>query len=132
MDQIFQGLQYVVCFMDDILVSAPSAGEHLVVLDKVLSRPQQHGVRVKKTKGAFLCNAVEYLGFKMDENVRASDGEQGRSNCEGPCLNKHLRIVIFSGTFELLWKVCGKSFHIVAPTSQIVANQCKLGLVLTV
>lgn len=67
MDQILQGLQHVVCFMDDILVSAPSSEEHLVVLDKVLSQLQQYGIRVKKSKCEFLCNSVEYLGFKIDE-----------------------------------------------------------------
>ncbi len=67
MDQILQGLQHVVCFMDDILVSAPSSEEHLIVLDKVLSRLQQHGVKVKKSKCEFLCKSVEYLGFKIDE-----------------------------------------------------------------
>ncbi|KAG1941992.1 retrotransposable element [Pimephales promelas] len=67
MDQILQGLQNVVCFMDDILVSAPSPEEHLEVLDKVLSRLQQHGIRVKKSKCEFLCKSVEYLGFKIDE-----------------------------------------------------------------
>ncbi|KAL0151789.1 hypothetical protein M9458_052940 [Cirrhinus mrigala] len=67
MDQILQGLQNVVCFMDDILVSAPSSEEHLIVLEKVLSRLKQHGVKVKKSKCEFLCNSVEYLGFRIDE-----------------------------------------------------------------
>ncbi|KAI7789894.1 hypothetical protein IRJ41_014004, partial [Triplophysa rosa] len=67
MDQMLQGLPHVVCFMDDILVSAPTVDEHLIVLDKVLSRLQQYGVRVKKAKCEFLCSSVEYLGFKIDE-----------------------------------------------------------------
>ncbi len=50
MDQILQGLPHVVCFMDDILVSAPTVEEHLMGLDKVLSRLQQYGVRFNESK----------------------------------------------------------------------------------
>ncbi len=66
MDQILQGLPHVVCFMDDILVSAPTVEEHLMLLDKVLSWLQQYGVRLKESKCEFLCSSVEYLGFRID------------------------------------------------------------------
>ncbi|KAK6323267.1 hypothetical protein J4Q44_G00056060 [Coregonus suidteri] len=36
MDQILDGIDNVVCFMADILMSAPTMEEHLVVLDKVM------------------------------------------------------------------------------------------------
>ncbi|XP_036845205.1 uncharacterized protein K02A2.6-like [Oncorhynchus mykiss] len=54
MDQILDGIDHVVCFMDDILVSAPTIGEHLVVLDKVMSRLEKYGVRMKRSKCEFL------------------------------------------------------------------------------
>ncbi|XP_052327850.1 uncharacterized protein K02A2.6-like [Oncorhynchus keta] len=66
MDQILDGIDHVVCFMDDILVSAPTIGEHLVVLDKVMSRLEKYGVRMKRSKCEFLQDSVEYLGYKID------------------------------------------------------------------
>uniref|UniRef100_A0AAZ3NPL7 ribonuclease H n=1 Tax=Oncorhynchus tshawytscha TaxID=74940 RepID=A0AAZ3NPL7_ONCTS len=66
MDQILDGIDHVVCFMDDILVSAPTIGEHLVVLDKVMSRLEKYGVRMKRSKCEFLQDSVEYLGYTID------------------------------------------------------------------
>uniref|UniRef100_A0AAZ3QFN7 ribonuclease H n=1 Tax=Oncorhynchus tshawytscha TaxID=74940 RepID=A0AAZ3QFN7_ONCTS len=66
MDQILDGIDNVVCFMDDILVSAPTIGEHLVVLDKVMSRLEKYGVKMKHSKCEFLQDSVEYLGYKID------------------------------------------------------------------
>ncbi|XP_041434034.1 uncharacterized protein LOC121398794 [Xenopus laevis] len=48
MDQILQGIDHVVCFLDDILITGSSAEEHLALLDKVLSKlkaseVQDHG-----------------------------------------------------------------------------------------
>ncbi len=59
MDQILQGLPHVVCFTNDILVSAPTVEEHLMGLDKVLSRLQQYGVRLNESKCKFFCSSVE-------------------------------------------------------------------------
>ncbi|KAL1269150.1 hypothetical protein QQF64_031439 [Cirrhinus molitorella] len=61
MAQILQGLPHVVCFMDDILVSASTVEEHLMVLENVLSWLQQYGVRVKESKCEFLCSSIIHL-----------------------------------------------------------------------
>ncbi|RXN30206.1 Retrovirus-related Pol poly from transposon opus [Labeo rohita] len=67
-DQILQGIDNVVCFMDDILVSAPTEEAHLAVLDQVMARLEKHGLRMKLAKRAFLQDSVEYLGYRMDEH----------------------------------------------------------------
>lgn len=66
MDQILHGITNVVCFLDDILVTAPTMEEHIAVLDKVMSRLEDCGVRLKQSKCEFLKDSVEYLGFKID------------------------------------------------------------------
>uniref|UniRef100_H3B501 Uncharacterized protein n=1 Tax=Latimeria chalumnae TaxID=7897 RepID=H3B501_LATCH len=54
MDQILQGLNQVVWFLDDSLVTASTAEEHLAILDQVLARLQQYGVQVNRAKCQFL------------------------------------------------------------------------------
>lgn len=66
MDQILHGMDKVVCFMDDILVSAPTKEEHLKILDQVMTRLERYGVRIKQSKCAFLQDSVEYLGYRID------------------------------------------------------------------
>ena len=65
MDAILQGFTYVICYLDDILITGPTDQEHLETLEEVLSRLKQHGIRLKN-KCQFLQDAVEYLGHQID------------------------------------------------------------------
>ena len=63
---MLQDLPKTICYLDDILVSGATKDEHLQNLEKVLQRLEQHNIRAKKTKCAFLCSTVEYLGHRID------------------------------------------------------------------
>ena len=67
MDTILQGVPGVICYLDDILVTGKSDGEHFHNLEEVLKRLQHHGVRLRKDKCHFLKESVEYLGHQIDE-----------------------------------------------------------------
>ena len=74
MDQILQGIDGVLCFLDDILVSGKTEKEHLEYLQKVLQRLQEHGLCVKKSKCSFMKTSVCYLGHCIDADcIHATD-----------------------------------------------------------
>ena len=76
MDQILQDLDGVICYLDDILVSGKSENEHLEILQKVLERLKEHGIRVKKSKCAFMKASVQYLGHIIDaDGLHATDSK---------------------------------------------------------
>ena len=62
MDSILNGIPFVICYLDDILVSGRTDDEHLKNLEEVLRRLQFHGLRLKKDKCGFLQKSVEYVG----------------------------------------------------------------------
>ena len=62
MDNLLQGLNNVVVYIDDILITGKSNEEHLSTLDKVLSRLEKAGVRLKRKKCIFMAPDVVYLG----------------------------------------------------------------------
>ena len=66
MDTVLQGLPNAICYLDDILVSGATKEEHLHNLEMVLQRLEQYNIRAKKAKCAFMCDAVEYLGHRID------------------------------------------------------------------
>jgi transposase InsO family protein len=66
MDMILQGMEGVICYIDDILVTRATTDEHLQRLKGVLQRLQEHGLRLKKNKCSFLQKSVEYLGHRVD------------------------------------------------------------------
>lgn len=61
MSQILEGIEGVLCYFDDILISAPDRVTHNVRLQKVFTHLEKHGVRVKKHKCEFFKDSVEYL-----------------------------------------------------------------------
>ena len=66
MDTVLQGLPKVICYLDDILVSGATREEHLQNLENVLQRLQQYNIRAKRSKCAFMCESVDYLGDHID------------------------------------------------------------------
>ena len=74
MDTILQGLDGVICYIDDILVTGATPEEHLKNLEAVLKRLQEHGIRLKLEKCKFMQASVEYLGYRIDaEGLHATD-----------------------------------------------------------
>ena len=73
MDTVLQGIPFVICYLDDILVTGRLDEEHRKNLEEVLSRLQRHGIRLKKEKCRFFSKSVEYLGHVINaEGVHTS------------------------------------------------------------
>ncbi|XP_030850652.1 uncharacterized protein K02A2.6-like [Strongylocentrotus purpuratus] len=66
MDKILHGLKGVGCYLDDIIVTGSSDEEHASNLESVLKRLSQFGLRLKRSKCAFMQDSVEYLGHVVD------------------------------------------------------------------
>lgn len=54
--------EYSRCHISDIFIPGSSNSEHLNSLEQVLKWLQHHGVRLKKSKCAFMKPSVEYVG----------------------------------------------------------------------
>ena len=66
MDRILEGLEGVVCHMDDILVAGRNRSEHDERLVKVLDRLQSSGLTLNPEKCSFAQTRLEYLGQVID------------------------------------------------------------------
>jgi transposase InsO family protein len=63
---LLQGIESVVVYLDDILITGATEEEHLRTLDEVLSRLDKAGLRVKRSKCEFMRESVTYLGHRID------------------------------------------------------------------
>lgn len=64
---------FVLVFFDDILVYSPNLETHLVHLEKVFIKLQQHAHKVKGSKCSFGADQVEYLGHVVNAKGVAVD-----------------------------------------------------------
>ncbi|XP_018574611.2 uncharacterized protein K02A2.6-like [Anoplophora glabripennis] len=65
LEQLFQGMENVSNFIDDILVTGKDDEEHIRMLDNVLRKLQDAGLTVKADKCKFFQDELEYLGHKI-------------------------------------------------------------------
>jgi len=67
-DTILQGIDGVLVYQDDILVTGKSDEDHYLSLATVLQRLEDHGLRVKKKKCSFFVPSLTYLGHTIDSH----------------------------------------------------------------
>ena len=66
MKDLFNGLDYVRMYIDDLLITSnQSLEDHIKKLDKVLSKLKSTGFKVNAEKNFFTRKKLEYLDFKI-------------------------------------------------------------------
>jgi hypothetical protein len=65
MDQVFSGLEFMRCYIDDIIVFSTSQKKHRAHLTEVFVRLRLHGLKLHPGKCRFYCDHVEYLGHMI-------------------------------------------------------------------
>ena len=79
-------------------------------MKQVLQRLEQHGIQTRKSKCAFLCTAVEYLGLKgvtlhtLESKVKAV--------VEAPHPRDVQELHLFFRTSPLLWQILAKPLNL--------------------
>ncbi|CAB3371736.1 Hypothetical predicted protein [Cloeon dipterum] len=66
MDQMFDDLSFVFCYIDDILISSSSPAEHEEHLRKVLQRLDEYGLVLNPRKCVLGVESIEFLGYRVD------------------------------------------------------------------
>ena len=76
MDAILQGLEHVICYLDDILITGVTVEEHLQNQDMVLGQLKEHGVCLKRGKCSIWKLSVDYLGHHIDtQSIHTAPGK---------------------------------------------------------
>ena len=103
MDNLLQGIQGVVVYLDDVLIMGKTEQEHLATLDTVLSRLKMDGLRLKKTKYSFMTESVQYLGHMIDSKSLHPIAEKVTAIHEAPTPKECHPIESLPGTNNILW-----------------------------
>jgi len=105
MEGLLGDIPNVHVYLDDILVSGSSRSEHLLTLEKVLSRLEQSGMRLKESKCKFMLPSVEYLGHHISAQGIQPTEEKRRAIVNAPSpqdttqLKSFLGLVTYYGKF---------------------------------
>lgn len=75
MESLLSGMEGVIVFLDDILVTGQDEIEHLNILRKVLTILKNSGLNLSSSQSKFFQNSVEYLGNIIDEDCSHTSKE---------------------------------------------------------
>ena len=76
MDNLLNGFDFAVAYLDDILIKSQNVEEHKQHVHKVFERIQDYGFKVKESKCDFFMEKVKYLGHIIDKEGRRPDPER--------------------------------------------------------
>ena len=74
----------VIAYMDDLLIMTDTVEEHLQILDALLWRLRQVGLRISPTKAHFLESLVKYLGYIFDKDGVRADPKKMQASIKLP------------------------------------------------
>ena len=104
MDQILSGLEGVICYLDDILISGRSLEKHKENLTNVFKRLQQFDLRLKLTKCHFLEKEVEYLGHVINREGLHPSPKKVDGIAQAPAPKNSMELRAFLGSIQYYGK----------------------------
>ena len=118
-DYIFQIL---LVYLDDIIVYSNTFDEHIERLDRVFTRLQEHGLKLKPEKCKFLQHKVTYVGNQISSDGITTDPDKTRavSEWKPPTTVKELRL--FLGFCSYYRRFVKDFARIAGPLHQLVNN----------
>ena len=120
---MLEGLEGVVCLVDDVLVFGSNQGEHDARLSAVLQQLEKAGATLNKEKCVFHQTSVKFLGHVIDEDGIRADPEKtlAISNMEPPQSVSDLRR--FMGLVNQLGKFSSRIAEISQPLRGLLSNK---------
>ena len=125
MEQILQGLQGVACYLDDVLITGRNDQDHLEQIEAVLKRLHDRGLRLKRSKCAFMQHSVEYLGYQVDaEGLHTTTGKV-KATLDAPKPDDVKQLRSFLGLVNYYGRFLPNLATVAHPLNQLLCKDVK-------
>ena len=123
MNVLLEGLDGVVCLIDDVLIHGKDQEEHDARLRRVLERLDNANVTLNLEKCEFSKDSVKFLGYVVDRHGVRADPEKTSAICQmdAPCSVSELRR--FLGMVNQLGKFSPRISELTEPLRQLLSSK---------
>ena len=125
MENLLQGINGVCVYFDDILVTGSSSEDHLQNLDKVLTKIDEAGLRLKRSKCSFMMSKIEYLGHVIDEHGIHPTEDKVKAIQEAPRPKNVSELRSFIGILNYYGKFLSNLSSKLAPLYKLLQNHSR-------
>ena len=125
MRKVFENLENVTFYFDNILIYSKSWDEHLETIKKVLDRLRDHGLKLKPSKCKMGYSTLDYLGFKIGNSELRPQVDKINAilNLSEPKKKKDLRS--FLGLVSFYRKFVPNLASLTAPLSDLLKKEVR-------
>ena len=124
-ESLLQGVSNISVYIDDILASEM---EHLQTLEQVITRLEQAGMQLKKSKCTFLMNSMEYLDHCISVDGIRPSPERKQAVIEAPAPQNLEQLRSFLGLVNYYGKFLPNLANTLSPLYRLFAKECCLEL----
>ena len=123
MSRILDGLEGVVCLIDDILVFGKSQEEHNAWLQAVFKRLEEANVTLNGAKCEFNKSSIMFLGHVVDRNGIRPDPEKTTAILKMPAPQSVSEVGRFLGLVSQLGKFSSRIAEISQPLRELLQSR---------
>lgn len=120
MDSVFGDLDFVSCYLDDILIASRSAEEHLQHLATVLARLKKHQLLARETKCAFFMTEIKFLGYIFSAQGKSVDPSKTAALCQLPAPDTIMELQRWLGAVNYYSAFIPKFAEITVPLTDLL------------
>ncbi|KAK9872173.1 hypothetical protein WA026_016226 [Henosepilachna vigintioctopunctata] len=123
MDSLLQGLDGVIVFLDDILITGKDKSEHLIHLEQVLNILQNTGLKISKDKCSFFCDEICYLGFVINKFGLHPSENKIEAIAKAPIPQNTTQLKAFLGLINYYGQFVSKLSTILSPLYELLKSE---------
>ena len=120
MENILQGIPDVLVYLDDILVAGSSEAEHMQLLEIVMAKLENSGIRLKRSKCLFMLPSIQYLGHHISAEGISPAEDKKRAVLDAPVPQNIPQLRSFLGLVNYYGKFLHKLADTLAPLHQLL------------
>lgn len=124
-EKLFQGMPFIACYQDDILIGGTDLDHHIENLKKVLNKLKDCGLTLNRNKCNFLKNEISYLGYKVNKDGIFSDESKTEAVRSAPRPNNVNELQSFLGLVSYLSKFIPNASSLLYPLNQLLHKDKK-------
>lgn len=120
--EIIQGIPYVACYLDDILIGGIDYEHHCDTLRMVLQKLKDFGLAVNKDKCLFVVKELAYLGWIVNKDGVRSDPNKVEASLKARRPTNVKELQSFLGMVTLLSRFIPQASTILFPLNQLLTK----------
>ena len=120
MNQVLQGLDFAIAYLDDIVIFSNNEVEHLQHLETVFKRLQDTGLKLKESKCDFFRSQIHYLGHMLLAEGIQPLPKKLDSITNMPAPENQTKVKQFLGLVGYYCKFVPHFSHISRPLSKLI------------